>query len=268
MSAVGRFAERVAVVVGGTSGIGLATARRLRDEGATVVIAGRRDGGAEAASSIGERVSFQRADVVDREQIDALFTDCVARHGRLDVVVNSAGFVVVAPTMSLKDRHWQRVIDVNLTGVFHVCQSAVPHLRATVAGGLARDTAIVNVLSIDAVAADIGMAAYNAAKAGALNFTRSFALEVIGDGIRINAVSPALVDTPMASTMTGNPEASAAFLAAIPAGRFGRPDDVAAAIAFLAAEEASFIVGENLMVDGGVTLRTGHPSMLAFLPPR
>ena len=258
-----RFAGRVAIVFGGTSGIGLATARRFHDEGASVVVASRREH--EPVVSIGERVSFCRADVTNRDEVEEALRFCSDRHGRLDVVVNSAGLIVVAPTMNLTPRHWQRTIDVNLNGVFNVCQAAVPHLRTTIALGLAAQTAMVNVLSVDAVAADYGMAAYNAGKAGALNFTRSIAMELASEGIRCNAVSPGAIDTPMSKAMTSNERAVAAYAVATPVGRFGRPEEVAAAIAFLAADEASFVVGHNLIVDGGVTCKTGQPDMLRLL---
>ena len=260
-----RFSGRVAVVIGGTSGIGLATAHRLRAEGASVVVAARRiDEGEAAAAAVGADTAFVAVDVRDRDQVDALFLRTTERFGRLDVVVQAAGAVVVTPVMALEARHWQRALDVNLTGVFHACQAAVPHLRATIAAGLASGGAIVNVLSIDAVAADRGMAAYGAAKAGALNLTRALALELAHEGIRVNAVSPGAIDTPMSAASTEDPVASAAFRAAIPVRRFGLPDEIAAAISFVASDDASFMVGANLVVDGGVTAATGHPDLVAI----
>lgn len=263
MSSNGRFSGKVAVVLGGSSGIGLATAHRLHHEGASVVIAARRESEGEVAvAAIGDGASFRRTDIVVRGEVEELFEHAVSLHGRLDVVVNCAGNVIAGPTMDVRERHWQRAIDVNLTGVFHVCQSAVPHLRATIAAGLATQGAIVNVVSIDAMAGDRGMASYNAAKAGALNFSRSFAIELASEGIRINTVSPGAIDTPMAKDMKANPTVLAAFHEAIPIGRLGRPEEVAAAIAFAAAEESGFMIGANLVIDGGVTAGTGHPNIL------
>jgi meso-butanediol dehydrogenase / (S,S)-butanediol dehydrogenase / diacetyl reductase len=260
-----RFEGKVAVVIGGTSGIGLATARRLHQEGASVVVAARRpDEGTAAAKTIGGDTIFYATDVRRRDEVDAVFAHTNVRHARLDVVVNCAGALVVAPTMNVEERHWQRTLDVNLTGVFHACQAAVPHLRTTIGAGLATQTAIVNVLSIDAVAGDRGMAAYSAAKAGALNFGRSLAMELADEGIRVNAVSPGAIDTPMADAMTTSAEATAAFRSAIPLRRYGRPDEIAAAVAFVASDDASFMVGANLIIDGGVTAGTGHPDMLAL----
>lgn len=265
-----RFNDKVAVVLGGTSGIGLAAARRLHDEGARVVIAARRSdvGAAAAASFASDRAVFHAADVVDRSSLDALYAAAVDRFDRLDVVVNSAGVAAFGPAGALAPKHWRRLIDINLTGVFESCQAALPHLRATIASGRAEGAAIVNVASVAAMAGDRGMPAYNAAKAGALNFTRSFALELASERIRVNAVSPGAIDTPLAAATAGDPRIAAAFADAIPVGRYGRPEEVAAAIAFLAADEAGFVTGANLVVDGGVTAATGHPDLVRLFAPR
>lgn len=272
--ALARFAGKVAVVTGGSSGIGLATCARLLQEGACVVMAARRADAGEAAVRVllaearagndpaEARLAFQPTDVTDRAQLDALFAFAEARFGRLDVLVNNAGGAGVGPVDTLPARHWQRLIALNLTALFDACQAVLPAMRRTIAAGVAAGTAIVNVASLTAVAGEAGMAAYAAAKAGALNFTRSLALELIREGIRVNAVSPGAVDTPLAALSTGTPHVKAAFEAAIPAGRFARPEEIAAAIAFLAADEASFVVGANLLVDGGVTAATGHPDLL------
>jgi meso-butanediol dehydrogenase / (S,S)-butanediol dehydrogenase / diacetyl reductase len=260
----GRFAGKVAVVTGGTSGIGLATAARLADEGAAVVLAGRDpERGREALTALArEQAIFVPTDVTDRPSVEALFERAVAEFGRLDVLVNCAGAVSVVPFGHLRREQWQRTLSVNLTAVFDCCQAALPHLRATVTAGLSPQTAIVNVASLDGVGGDKGMTAYGAAKAGVVNFTRSLALELIGEGIRVNCVSPGAVDTAMTTTTAGDPAHAAEFARHIPAGRFGRPDELAAAIAFVAADEASFMVGANLVVDGGVTCATGHPDLL------
>ncbi len=151
------------------------------------------------------------------------------------------------------------------SGTISLGQLAIPLLRRTIADGLATQAAIVNVASLDAVAADRGFAAYNAAKAGVVNLTRALALEFGPDGIRCNTVSPGAVDTPLSAMTTRSETATAAFEAAIPRRRLGRPQEIAAAIAFLAADEASFVNGANLLVDGGVTAGTGHPDVLGLL---
>lgn len=262
----GRFGGRVAVITGGTSGIGLATAQRLCAEGASVVIAGRDPARGEAAAATlpADRARFVATDVTDRPALDDLYAATVAAFGRLDVVVNSAGAIVVTPFGRLKREHWQKTLAVNLGAVIDSCQAALPHLRATVATEPRRQAAIVNIASLDAVGGDKGMTVYSAAKAGVVNFTRSLALELIGEDIRVNAVSPGAVDTPMTVATSGPERERRVFEAAIPAGRFGRPEEIAAAVAFVAAEEASFMVGANLVVDGGVTCATGHPDLLAL----
>jgi meso-butanediol dehydrogenase/(S,S)-butanediol dehydrogenase/diacetyl reductase len=261
-----RFVNRVAVVTGGTTGIGRATVERLHAEGASVVFCGRREdvGDDLAATLDADRAVFVAADVTVRDDLERMYATCQQRFGRLDVVVNNAGNVVVGPTLKLTPDQWRRTIALNLDAVFDSCQLALPMLLATITSGKATGAAIVNVASLDAVRGDRGFAAYNAAKAGVANFTRSLALEFGPAGIRSNTVSPGAVDTPLTTMTTGNPIAAAAFESAIPLGRFGKPDEVAAAIAFLAADEASFVNGANLLVDGGVTAGTGHPDVLAL----
>ncbi len=272
-----RFEGRVAVVTGGTTGIGLAIVQRLHAEGATVVFCGRRlDVGAEALATLdptaSNRAEFVTADVTRRQDLEALHATAVDHYGRLDVLVNNAGNVVVGPLLKLKPEHWRRTIALNLDSAFDSCQLAIPHLQATLAAHPdpapgsphPRTAAIVNVASLDSVGADRGFAAYNAAKAGLVNFTRALALEFGPEGIRVNAASPGAVETPLTTMTTGNPTARAAFEQAIPVRRYGQPREIAAAVAFLAAEEASFVNGANLLVDGGVTAGTGHPDVLAL----
>jgi len=259
-----RFDGKVVVVSGGTSGIGLATAARVHGEGACVVLAARNpDRGTEAQRRLGpKRALFHQTDVTDPAQIDRLFVAAMQRFGRLDVLVNSAGAAVYGPVSGLSTKHWQRTIDVNLSSLFEVCKAALPHLRATMAADPEARPAIVNVASIAAIGGDAGLAAYNAAKAGALNFTRSLALELASEGIRVNAISPGAIDTPLAAATAQDPRLAPVFTKAIPLGRFGRPEEVAAGIAFLASDEASFATGSNLVIDGGVTASSGHPNLV------
>lgn len=265
-----RFVGKVAVVTGGATGIGLATSRRLHDEGACVVMAARRAdlGAAAVAAFKSTRIVFKQTDVTERAQLDALYRDVVDRFGRLDIVVNNAGTPGFGPVATLRSRQWHKILALNLHALFESCQAALPFLMAAASRDSAAMAAIVNVISVSGVSGDRGMAAYNAAKAGALNFTRSLALELAPRRIRVNAVSPGAVDTPLAAASTGTPAIAEAFKAAIPLGRFGQPDEIAAAIAFLAADEASFVTGANLVVDGGLLAGTGHPNMLRhFVDP-
>ncbi|MEZ5375091.1 MAG: SDR family NAD(P)-dependent oxidoreductase [Acidimicrobiales bacterium] len=260
-----RFDGRAAMVVGGTSGIGRATARRLADEGADVVIVGRdADRGEAVATELGPRVHFVAADATNRSELDRVIAEIAQRHGRLDVLVNAAGAVSVRPFATMSAAHWESVLSVNLTAVFHACQAALGLLRRTVADQAVSSVSIVNVASLDGVGGDRGMTAYGAAKAGVINLSRSLALELIEHGVRVNAVSPGAVDTPMTVSTAGHPDRAAAFTSAIPIGRFGRPEEIAAAIAFVASDDASFMVGANLVVDGGVTTATGHPDLLGM----
>jgi meso-butanediol dehydrogenase / (S,S)-butanediol dehydrogenase / diacetyl reductase len=265
---LGRFVDKVAIVTGGSSGIGLAAARRMFAEGARVVVAARSvDRGNDAARSIdptGERALFVTADMTNRAAIDALFNAAMERFGRLDVVVNAVGSLHLSSLEQLSPTGWQRVIASNLTSVFESCQAAVPHLRATIGSGQAEGAAIVNVTSIDAVAGDRLMGAYSAAKAGLLNLTRSLALELASERIRVNSVAPGAVDTPMTAFHNGPSDLLDAFSDAIPMGRVAQPHEIAAAIAFMAADEASFVTGANLIVDGGLTAATGHPDLTRF----
>ena len=257
-----RFASHVVLITGGTSGIGLATAGRLLAEGATVIVGGRdaERGRAALEELDSDRANFAPLDVADQENVNTLMADIEATHGGLDVLINSAGAVLVRRVEKITPDQWQTVIDVNLAGVFRCCQAAIPMLRTS---AVRRDgsSAIVNVTSLDAVGGDAGMSAYNAAKAGALNLTRSLALE-LAPTIRVNSIAPGAVDTPLTVTTAHEPTIRATFDQAIPMGRFGQPEEIAAAIAFLAAQEAAFITGANLMVDGGVTCGTGHPNLL------
>jgi len=257
-----RFDGCIALVTGGTSGIGAAAATQFASEGAQVVITGRNEArGAEIASSH-ENIHFHRVDVTDRSAVDNLNSHIETTFGRLDVVVNSAGVVNARPFASMSARHWQEMIDTNLTGAFHVAQSALPLLRRTVANGLAATTSIVNVSSLNGLRVDPGMSAYGSAKAALIALTEGMAIELIESGVRVNCVSPGAIDTPMSSTTAGDERNSAAFTSAIPAGRYGTAEEIAAAILFIASQEAAFMVGANLVIDGGASLPSRHPDLL------
>ncbi|MEE2678831.1 MAG: SDR family NAD(P)-dependent oxidoreductase [Myxococcota bacterium] len=256
-----RLEGRVAVVTGAASGIGAATARRFSDEGARVVLGDLDEaGGSSVAGECGG--AFVRTDVTQEDQLQALLSEAVERHGRLDVVCNNAGILVPGTLPDLAPEDWRRVIDVDLNSVYYGCRAAIPHLRASGGG------AIVNLASVSGLAGDYAMPAYNAAKAGVLNFTRAIAMEHAREGIRVNAVCPGVIDTPMSAAVQAFPKLVDAYHQNIPMGRFGRAEEIAATIAFLASDDASYVTGAALVADGGLTAGTGqpHPAQVLDLP--
>ena len=259
---MGRFDGRVALVTGGASGIGAATVRRLRKEGARVAIG---DLAGSAGAALAEELAgrdcgavFEAVDVAEQDQVERLVAATVERLGRLDVLVNNAGIGSFGDTPDVDPAQWHRVIAVDLHSVFYGCRAAIPHLRS--AGG----GAIVNTASISGLCGDYGFSAYNAAKGAVVNYTRTLALDHGRDGIRVNAVCPGPIDTPLASVLMQNETILAEYQRLVPLGRVGRADEVAAAIAFLASDDASYVSGACLEVDGALTAHTGQPNLSAI----
>ena len=248
-----RLEGKVALISGGASGIGLATARRLAEEGAAVVLGDIDRNAAERACAGIEGASFEPLDVTSDEDWRRAADAVAERHGRLDVLVNSAG---IAPTGSIEDvslEDWRRTIAVNLDGTFLGCRHGVRVMKAGGGG------AIVNLSSVSGIIGGHNLAAYNAAKGGVRLLTKSVALHCArkGYGIRCNSVHPGFVDTPMLQDLvrhSRNPEETRLKLAAsVPLGRNAMPEEVAAMIAYLASDEAAFVTGAELVIDGGVT---------------
>jgi 3-oxoacyl-[acyl-carrier protein] reductase len=241
---------KVAIVTGAAGGLGLAIAERLASDGAAVVLADLDLAGAEAAReklvARSARALARRTDVSDLKDVTALVEHTLAEFGRLDIMVSNAG---IGGTHSFLDEpleHWNRVLAVNLTGVFLCGQAAA---RAMVQRGAGR---IVNVASISGVRAGSGRTAYGTAKAGVIQLTRQMALELGPRGINVNAVAPGPVETAL-TLRDHTAETRAAYNALVPLERYGTPQEIAAAVAFLASEEASYINGQTLCVDGGFT---------------
>lgn len=239
-----RFTNKVAIVTGAAGGIGLATAQRLGSEGARVCIADIKqeaaDKAVESVKSAGAPEALAAAcDVSNEEQVAATVARTIERFGRLDVVVNNAGLMVFKPIEELTGADWLRVLSVDLLGAFYFTKSAFKEMKE---GG-----AIVNVSSIHAVETEPLVAPYAAAKAALLSLTRSAALEGKPKGIRVNAILPGAVDTPM---LWDNPNVKS-NQEKIEKADVGAPEDIAAAICYLASDDARFVQGAMLRVDGG-----------------
>jgi len=257
-----RFADKVVVVTGGASGIGLAAARRFHAEGAAVVIADLNDaGGAAAIDELGSaRCLYQHADVAAWRDVEALIERAADAFGGLDVLFNNAGVGSFATTPNLTVDEWRRVIDIDLSGVFFGCKAAIPVMRARGGG------AIINTASISGLAGDYGFAAYNAAKGAVVNYTRAVAIDHAREGIRINAVCPGPVDTPLIAGVNALQGLRQSWEETVPLGRFARPEEIAAVVAFLASDDASYIAGAAIAVDGGLTAHTGQPNLPRLIP--
>lgn len=250
-----RFTDRVALVTGGASGIGLAAAGRLLEEGAAVVIADRDgDAGEAAAAALHgrglERVAFTRCDVTTGDEVRALVEAVTARHERLDVLFNNAGLFEPGEVHEVDEEAWDRQLAVNLRSVYLVSRHVVPVMLAQGGG------AIVNNASVAALVGDVASAAYCASKGGVALLTKAMALDYAARGIRVNAICCGEIDTPLfereaAQWGMGVEEFRAELDAQHPIGRIGRPEEAAAAVAFLASDDASFITGALLPVDGG-----------------
>jgi meso-butanediol dehydrogenase/(S,S)-butanediol dehydrogenase/diacetyl reductase len=258
-----RFEGKVAWITGAASGIGAATARRLASEGARVFLADRNaELGRALERELGERAAFGVLDVRELAQVEASVAACAERFGRIDVVVNNAGIGMYGKAPDLDPKWWREVLAVDLDSVYYGCRAAIPELRR--AGG----GAIVNTASISGLFGDYGLLAYNAAKGGVVNLTRALAIDHAREGIRANAVCPGPIETPLAKALVEHESVGADYKRLIPMGRVGRAEEVAAAIAFLASDDAAYVTGAMLVVDGGVTAATGQPNFTRLLTGR
>jgi len=240
-----RFAERVVVVTGGTRGIGRACAERFAHEGAHVVVCGRSEASAaQAAEQMGKHASGYACDVSDPEAVTGLMAKVESDFGAIHVLVNNAGITDDGLLMRMKDETWHRVLQTNLSSVFYCC-------RACARGMLRqRSGRIINLTSIVGVRGQAGQSNYSAAKAGIIGFTKAYAQEVAPRGITVNAVAPGLIETDMTQTISD--EQRQALVQRIPLQRAGRPADIAGVVAFLASDDAAYITGAVIPVDGGL----------------
>ena len=260
MARANSLQDKVAMVTGGGSGIGQEICRRLANDGARVAVVDRDlDAATSTAQSIGSAAYAVAADVTSEGQVDAAVTAIVERFGRIDIGVNAAGVGASAPLVDTTLEQWQRVIDICLTGVFVTARAQARQMTKQ-GGGV-----IVNIASTNSQQPGEGLSAYCAAKAGVEMLTRVAALELAAQGIRVVGVGPGLTSTPMVARFLDNPSASREFLANIPLGRPAQTADIAAAVAFLASEQAAYITGQTLYVDGGALMQK-YPSLASRKP--
>jgi NAD(P)-dependent dehydrogenase (short-subunit alcohol dehydrogenase family) len=242
---------KVGLVTGGTSGIGRVTAVLFATAGAKVVVAGRRETEGEETVELvraaGGDGLFVKTDVSEASEVETLIQKTAERFGRLDVAFNNAGIEGVwVPIARQSEEDWDRTINVNLKGVWLCLKYEVRQMLKQGGGG-----AIVNMASTMAMIGAAGAAAYSASKHGVLGLTKSAALETARSGIRVNAVCPAVVETPMGERLFGAPQVHKTVLGRHPIGRFARPSEIAEAVVWMCSDHASFMTGQSLVLDGG-----------------
>lgn len=236
---------KVAIVTGASSGIGKSIAERYSWEGAEVVVADlNEEDGRQLADEIDG--TFMKCDVSNWENVKQVVEDTVEKYGKLDIIVNNAGIGSVESIEDMEIEDYEKIRSVDLDGVVHGCKAATPYLKET-------EGTIINIASIYGLVGDIGATAYNAAKGGVVNLTRSVADDLAQYNVRVNSICPGFVDTPMTEESLKEDEFREHVLGETPLGRVAEPEEIASAALFLASDEASYITGVNLPVDGGWT---------------
>ena len=256
-----RFQGKSVIVTGGASGIGKATAKQFASEGADVVIADVNPDGQAVAQQIGQEaqksISFVQADVSKAEEADRLIQETLHQHGRLDILHNNAGILVVGDVTTISEADWDRCIDINLKSVYLVSKYAIPAIQQT-GGGV-----VINTASTAGMSGGSGYAVYGASKAAIILLTQCMALDFARHNIRVNAVCPGPTATPMIVSPDADRESALERWAKeLPIGRAGEPEDTAKAVAYLASDDASFVTGSAFVVDGG-RLLTGIGQRIA-----
>jgi glucose 1-dehydrogenase len=245
-----RLPDKVAIVTGAGSGNGRGIALRLAEEGAKLVVADVSEAGAHETVRLIEAAGGQalavRADVSKKDQVEAMVAATVQHFGRVDILVNNAGVETLIPFLDLPEAEWERVLAVNLKGPFLCTQVAAKEMIKARQGGK-----VVNIASINSAVALVGQAHYVSSKGGLLLLTKSLALELAPYNINVNAVGPGVIETAMTTNSLANPARKEMFLNRIPLKRIGQPRDIGNAVLFLVSDEADYITGTILYVDGG-----------------
>jgi 3-oxoacyl-[acyl-carrier protein] reductase len=238
---------KTALITGASGGIGAAIAKALHKAGATIAISGTRvEKLEELKAQIGENVHVLPCNLSSVEDVEKLIPAAEAAMGGLDILVNNAGITKDGLAMRMKDDDWQAVIDVNLTSNFRLCRAAMRGMMKKRAGR------IVNITSIVGVTGNPGQANYVASKAGVIGLSKSLAQELATRGVTVNCIAPGFIATPMTDVL--NEKQKEAILSKIPAGRMGGPEDIAAAVLYLASDEAGYVTGQTLHVNGGMAM--------------
>ena len=243
-----RLKDKTAIITGGGSGIGLATARAFCKEGAKVILFGRRkEKLISAADELGESVLIVQGDMTHNDDLDQLINKTLNNFKGIDILVNSAGLYNGAPLHEISDSQWDGIMDINIRSIFQLTRRVLPTMMAKKSGSIVHISSILGLIAVPQVAA------YNVSK-GALNqFSRSIAVEYGSYGIRSNSICPGLIETDMTADLMKDASLMQEWSKEYPIGRFGKPEDVASACLFLASDESSFITGTVLPVDGGFT---------------
>jgi 3-oxoacyl-[acyl-carrier protein] reductase len=247
---MGRLQNKVSIITGAAQGIGLATALKFAAEGAIVIVCDIRQAGVDAAVAACQQQGAQAQgfvmDVTNREQVDAVMAQVRDRFGRIDVLVNNAGITQDARLVKMTEAQFDRVIDVNLRGVFHCAQAVAETMSAQGSG------VILNASSVVGIYGNFGQTNYAATKFGVIGFTKTWARELGAKGVRVNAVAPGFIQTPILASMPE--EVLKGMEARVPLKRLGKPEEIANVYAFLASDEASYVNGAVIEVCGGMTV--------------
>lgn len=253
------FTDKVYLVTGGASGIGEAVVHYLAQHGGKVVIADLNDeAGAKLLAQYPDVLRYQHTDVTDFAALEAACALAEQSFGRLDGAVNSAGVGSLGSTVDMPMEEWHKVIDIDLHGVFYSCRAAIPLMRKTGGG------CIVNIASLSGVRADYGFAAYNAAKAAVINFTRTIGLDHAAENIRATAVCPGYIATPLTAVPGSIDAINDDWINRIPLGRAGTAEDIASLVVFLLSPASSYITGTEIVIDGGMGSTNNQPNIPAI----